>query len=107
MVSNEKILTVRSGEFNNNNYCCCYSICIYLRNNLTAELPITKFARAKKGNGTQKGSLYHLNNNNNNNNSINTIQNHYHTSRKVAGSSPDEVIGFFSIDLILPAALWF
>jgi hypothetical protein len=30
----------------------------------------------------------------------------YATSRKVAGSSPDEVIGFFSIDLILPAALW-
>jgi hypothetical protein len=27
------------------------------------------------------------------------------TSRKVAGSSPDEVIGYFSIDLILPAAL--
>jgi hypothetical protein len=24
---------------------------------------------------------------------------HYATSRKVAGSSPDEVIGFFSIDL--------
>jgi hypothetical protein len=30
----------------------------------------------------------------------------YATSRKVAGSSPDEVIGFFSIDVILPAALW-
>jgi hypothetical protein len=30
----------------------------------------------------------------------------YATSRKVAGSSPDEVIGFFSIDLIIPAALW-
>jgi hypothetical protein len=29
----------------------------------------------------------------------------YATSQKVAGSSPDEVIGFFSIDLILPAAL--
>jgi hypothetical protein len=29
----------------------------------------------------------------------------YATSRKVAGSSPDEVIGFFSIDVILPAAL--
>jgi hypothetical protein len=28
------------------------------------------------------------------------------TSRKVAGSIPDEVIGFFFIDLILPAALW-
>jgi hypothetical protein len=27
-------------------------------------------------------------------------------NRKDAGSSPDEVIGFFSIDLILPAALW-
>jgi hypothetical protein len=27
------------------------------------------------------------------------------TSRKVAGSIPDEVIGFSSIDLILPAAL--
>jgi hypothetical protein len=33
---------------------------------------------------------------------------HYATSRKVAGSIPGEVIGFFfcSIDLILPAALW-
>jgi hypothetical protein len=31
---------------------------------------------------------------------------HYATSRKVAGSSPDEVIGFFSIDLIPLAALW-
>jgi hypothetical protein len=32
---------------------------------------------------------------------------HYATSWKVAGSSPGEVIGFFfSIDLILPAALW-
>jgi hypothetical protein len=31
---------------------------------------------------------------------------HYATSRKAAGSSPDEVIGFFLIDLILPAALW-
>jgi hypothetical protein len=30
---------------------------------------------------------------------------HYATSRKVAGSIPDEVIGF-SFDLILPAALW-
>jgi hypothetical protein len=30
---------------------------------------------------------------------------HYATSRKVAGSSLDEV-DFFSIDLILPAALW-
>jgi hypothetical protein len=29
---------------------------------------------------------------------------HYPTSRKVAGSSPDDVD--FSIDLILPAALW-
>jgi hypothetical protein len=28
------------------------------------------------------------------------------TSQKVAGSILDEVIGFFSIDLILPAALW-
>jgi hypothetical protein len=27
-------------------------------------------------------------------------------SRKVAGSIPDEVTGDFSIDLILPAALW-
>jgi hypothetical protein len=26
-------------------------------------------------------------------------------TKKVAGSIPDEVIGFFSIDLILPAAL--
>jgi hypothetical protein len=31
---------------------------------------------------------------------------HYATSRKVAGSIPDEVIWGFSIDLILPAALW-
>jgi hypothetical protein len=30
---------------------------------------------------------------------------HYAASRMVAGSSPDEV-GFFSIDLILPAELW-
>jgi hypothetical protein len=28
------------------------------------------------------------------------------TSRKVAGSIPDEVIGLFSVDLILPVALW-
>jgi hypothetical protein len=28
---------------------------------------------------------------------------YYATSRKAAGSSPDEVIGFLSIDLILPA----
>jgi hypothetical protein len=28
----------------------------------------------------------------------------YATIRKVAGSIPDEVIGFFSIDLILPAS---
>jgi hypothetical protein len=27
------------------------------------------------------------------------------TSRKAAGSFPDEVIGFFSTDLILPSAL--
>jgi hypothetical protein len=31
---------------------------------------------------------------------------HFATSRKVAGLIPDEVIGFFSVDLILPAALW-
>jgi hypothetical protein len=31
---------------------------------------------------------------------------HYSTCRKVAGSIPDEVIGFFSNELILPAALW-
>jgi hypothetical protein len=31
---------------------------------------------------------------------------HYATIRKVADSSPDEVIGFLSIDLIHPAALW-
>jgi hypothetical protein len=31
---------------------------------------------------------------------------HYATSRIVAGSNPDKVIGFFSIYLILPAALW-
>jgi hypothetical protein len=30
---------------------------------------------------------------------------HYATSRKIAGSIPD-VIGYFSIDIILPAALW-
>jgi hypothetical protein len=30
---------------------------------------------------------------------------HYATSRKVAGSILDEVIGYFSIDLILPAAI--
>jgi hypothetical protein len=30
---------------------------------------------------------------------------YYATSRKIAGSNPDEVTGFFSIDLILPAAL--
>jgi hypothetical protein len=30
---------------------------------------------------------------------------HYATSPKVAGSSPDEEIEIFSIDLILPAAL--
>jgi hypothetical protein len=31
---------------------------------------------------------------------------HYSTSRKVAGWIPDGVIGFFFIDIILPAALW-
>jgi hypothetical protein len=31
---------------------------------------------------------------------------HYATSRKVAGTIPDEVTGTFSIDLILAAALW-
>jgi hypothetical protein len=31
---------------------------------------------------------------------------HYPTNRKVTGSNPDEVIGFLSIYLILPAALW-
>jgi hypothetical protein len=30
----------------------------------------------------------------------------YATSWKVSVSIPDELIGFFSIDLILPAALW-
>jgi hypothetical protein len=30
----------------------------------------------------------------------------YATDRKVAGSIPDEVIAYFSIDLIVPAALW-
>jgi hypothetical protein len=30
---------------------------------------------------------------------------HYAASRKVAGSSPDEMVFFFLIDLILPAAL--
>jgi hypothetical protein len=30
---------------------------------------------------------------------------HYATSQKVTSSSPDEVIGFFSIDLILSGAL--
>jgi hypothetical protein len=33
------------------------------------------------------------------------LQLHYATSRKVAGSSPNEGF-FFSIYLILPAALW-
>jgi hypothetical protein len=33
------------------------------------------------------------------------ILRHYAASQKVMGSSPEEVIGFFSIDLILPAAL--
>jgi hypothetical protein len=36
---------------------------------------------------------------------IGGTQQDYATSRKVAGSVPDEVIGFFSIDLILLAAL--
>ena len=31
---------------------------------------------------------------------------HCDTSRKVAGSVPDYVIGFFFIGIILPAALW-
>jgi hypothetical protein len=31
---------------------------------------------------------------------------HYATSRKVTGLIPDEVIEFFSIYLVLPAALW-
>jgi len=31
---------------------------------------------------------------------------HCATSRKVAGSIPDGVIGFFFIDIIFPAALW-
>jgi len=31
---------------------------------------------------------------------------HCATSRKVAGSIPDGVIGIFIIDIILPAALW-
>jgi hypothetical protein len=30
---------------------------------------------------------------------------YYATSRKVAAPNPDEVNGFFSVDLILPAAL--
>jgi hypothetical protein len=30
----------------------------------------------------------------------------YAKSRKVAGSIPDEVIGLFSVDLILPVTLW-
>jgi hypothetical protein len=34
-----------------------------------------------------------------------TTTRHYATSRKVAGLIPDEVIGFISIDLTLPAAL--
>jgi hypothetical protein len=33
------------------------------------------------------------------------VLSHYATSRKVAGSRPDEVNEFFSIYLILPAAL--
>jgi hypothetical protein len=31
---------------------------------------------------------------------------HYATSQKVAGSIPDEAIGFFSVYLVLTAALW-
>jgi hypothetical protein len=31
---------------------------------------------------------------------------HYATSRKVGGSIPDVVTGFFSMYLILPGALW-
>jgi hypothetical protein len=31
---------------------------------------------------------------------------HYATNRQVTGPVPDEVIGFFSIYLILPVALW-
>jgi hypothetical protein len=31
---------------------------------------------------------------------------HYAISQKVVGSIPDEIIGFFSVELILPAALW-
>jgi hypothetical protein len=31
---------------------------------------------------------------------------HYAVSWKAAGSNPDEFIGFFSVYLILPAALW-
>jgi hypothetical protein len=38
--------------------------------------------------------------------STNAPRSVYATSRKVGGSSPDEVVGFFSINLILPAALW-
>jgi hypothetical protein len=34
-----------------------------------------------------------------------TLLRHYDTSRKVAGSRPDEMNEFFSIHLILPAAL--
>jgi hypothetical protein len=34
------------------------------------------------------------------------MRGHYATRRKVAGSIPDEFIGFFSIYLILPAALF-
>jgi hypothetical protein len=33
------------------------------------------------------------------------VKAHYAASRKVAGSSPDEV-DFFKIDLIFPAAVW-
>jgi hypothetical protein len=35
-----------------------------------------------------------------------SLSRHYATSRKVAGSILDEVIEFFSVDLILPATLW-
>jgi hypothetical protein len=31
---------------------------------------------------------------------------HYATSRKASGSIPDEFMGFFLIDLILPASLY-
>jgi ankyrin repeat protein len=77
----------------NNNHDINYSILIYLRANLTAHRPITKWARVKRGNTTHRnkirkqGNAHNFNNdddddddddnnNNNNNNPIDTNQNY-------------------------------